>query len=82
MDVQLVKIFDRNDKELRNKKVHLVRVLWKNTQMGEKTWERESKIKKKYPNLFSDIGKKTNFTDKTFIARGECKPLENLEGDT
>jgi len=34
-------------KKLRNKKVHLVRVLWKNSHLEEETWERESEIRKK-----------------------------------
>lgn len=39
-----VRILDHNIKKLRNKKVHLVRVLWKNSHLEEETWERESEI--------------------------------------
>jgi hypothetical protein len=60
--------------ELRNKKVSLVKVLWRNSQIEEETYERESKMKKKYPRLFSYIGMNLNFKDKIFFRRGECKP--------
>jgi len=63
---------DRSIKELRNKKVSLVKVLWRNSQIEEETWERESEMMKKYPGLFSYIGmnliSRTNF----FFGRGEC----------
>jgi hypothetical protein len=51
-----VKIVDRSEKVLRNKRVPLVSVLWRNSQIKEETWERESKIKKKYPHLFPGTG--------------------------
>jgi hypothetical protein len=47
---------DRSIKELRNKKVLLVKVLWRNSQIEEETWERESEMMKKYPGLFSYRG--------------------------
>jgi len=34
-----VRILDRNVKELRNKKVLLMKALWKSFQIEEKTWE-------------------------------------------
>jgi hypothetical protein len=51
-----VKILDRDEKLLRNKRVPLVRVLWRSSQIEKETWERESEIKEKFPHLFSDMG--------------------------
>jgi hypothetical protein len=56
MEVQPVQIMDQSIKELRNKKVSLVKVLWRNSQIEEETCERESEMMKKYPGLFSYIG--------------------------
>jgi hypothetical protein len=41
---------------LRNKRVSLVRVLWRNSRIEEETWEREFEMKQKFPHLFFDIG--------------------------
>jgi hypothetical protein len=41
---------------LRNKRGPLVRVLWRSSQIEEEIWEKESEMKEKFPNLFSDIG--------------------------
>ena len=56
IEAKPVKILDRDEKVLRNKRVPLVRVLWRSSQIEEETWERESEMKEKFPNLFSDIG--------------------------
>ncbi|KAL5579962.1 hypothetical protein UlMin_012404 [Ulmus minor] len=47
-----VQILDQKEKELRNKKIALVRVLWRNHSVGESTWEREHEMRAKYPELF------------------------------
>ena len=47
-----VKILDTKEKELRNKRILLVKVLWKNHEVEEATWEREEEMKTKYPHLF------------------------------
>ncbi|KAL5566261.1 hypothetical protein UlMin_029425 [Ulmus minor] len=47
-----VKILDREEKELRRKKIRLVKVLWKNHEVEEATWEREDEMRAKYPHLF------------------------------
>ncbi|XP_071939157.1 uncharacterized protein [Coffea arabica] len=44
---------EREVKELRNKKIPLVKVLWKNHGMEEATWELEEEMQKKYPDLFT-----------------------------
>ena len=56
MKTKPVKILDRDEKLLRNKRVPLVRVLWRSSRIEEETWERESEMKEKFPHLFSDIG--------------------------
>jgi hypothetical protein len=69
MEVQPVRIMDRSIKELRNKRVPLVKVLWRNSQIEEETWERESEMMK-YPGLFSYIGMNLNFEDEIFLSEG------------
>ena len=50
---QPVGILDRQERVLKNKKVMLVRVLWRNPKVEESTWELESEMLNKYPYLFS-----------------------------
>ena len=47
-----VRILDREEKELRRKKIHLVKVLWKNHEVEEATWDCEDEMRAKYPHLF------------------------------
>ena len=47
-----IQILDREVKRLRNKEIPLVKVLWRNQQFEEATWEREDDMKQKYPELF------------------------------
>ena len=47
-----VRILDREERELRRKKIRLVKVLWKNHEVEEATWEREDEMRTKYPHLF------------------------------
>ena len=47
-----VQILDRRVKELRNKKIQLIKVLWRNQSVEEATWEREDEFRNKYPELF------------------------------
>jgi len=37
MDAKPIKILDRDEKVLRNKRVHLVRVLWRSSRIEEET---------------------------------------------
>ena len=62
---QLVQILDREEKELRNKTISLVKVLWRNHLVEEATWEREDQMRSQYPHLFHNAG--TNFVDAIFI---------------
>ncbi|XP_027155563.1 uncharacterized protein LOC113755899 [Coffea eugenioides] len=47
-----VRILEREIKELRNKKIPLVKILWKNHGLEEATWELEEEMQEKYPDLF------------------------------
>ncbi|XP_070034752.1 uncharacterized protein [Nicotiana tomentosiformis] len=47
-----VSIIDRQLRKLRNKEIASVKVLWRNQQVEEATWEAEEGMKKKYPYLF------------------------------
>ena len=48
-----VRILDRKDKVLRNRTVPLVKVLWRNSKSEETTWELESDMQMRYPELFA-----------------------------
>ena len=47
-----VQILDRKDKVLRSKTIALVKVLWRNSKVEEATWELESEMRERYPELF------------------------------
>ena len=47
-----VQILAREEKVLRNKVIPLVKVLWRNRDVEEATWEREEDMMKNYPELF------------------------------
>ena len=51
---QPVRIIDQKEQVLRNKVIKLVRVLWQNHNVEESTWELESAMLEKYPQLFSN----------------------------
>ncbi|VFQ73765.1 unnamed protein product [Cuscuta campestris] len=51
-----VQILAREVKELRNKRVPLVKVLWRNHAVEEATWETEESMRVQYPHLFCDDG--------------------------
>nr|XP_027075932.1 uncharacterized protein LOC113699786 [Coffea arabica] len=48
-----VQILDRKVKDLRNKQIPLVHVLWKHHEVEEATWELEKDMQEKYPDLFA-----------------------------
>ncbi|KAG8474782.1 hypothetical protein CXB51_031699 [Gossypium anomalum] len=48
-----IKILAREIKQLRNKNIALVKVLWHRHGMEEGTWEPEEAMRKQYPNLFT-----------------------------
>ncbi|XP_070010863.1 uncharacterized protein [Nicotiana sylvestris] len=49
-----IQILAREIKELRNKRITLVKVLWRNHSGEEATWEREEDMRVQYPHLFRD----------------------------
>ncbi|XP_070049476.1 uncharacterized protein [Nicotiana tomentosiformis] len=46
-----IDILDRQVRKFRNKDISLVKVLWRNQQVKEATWETEEEMKEKYPHL-------------------------------
>ena len=64
---ELVEILAQEVKELRNKRIPLVKVLWRNHKTEETTWERKEVMQHQYPQLFNE----GNFEDKIFLRRGE-----------
>ena len=48
-----VEMLAREVKELRNKKILLVKVLWRNHKTEEATWESEETMRQQYPQLFN-----------------------------
>ena len=62
---QPVQILGREEKELRNKTISLVKVLWRNHLVEEATWKREDQMQSQYPHLFHNTG--TNFGDEIFL---------------
>ncbi|KAA0053631.1 ty3-gypsy retrotransposon protein [Cucumis melo var. makuwa] len=51
---QPVEVLAREVKTLRNKEIPLVKVLWRNHQVEEATWEREDDMRSRYPELFEE----------------------------
>ena len=51
---QPIEIVDRKEKQLRNKGIPLVKVIWKHRRGSDATWEVEEEMRKLYPDLFSD----------------------------
>nr|XP_009765336.1 PREDICTED: uncharacterized protein LOC104216897 [Nicotiana sylvestris] len=49
-----IQILAREIKELRNKRIPLMKVLWRNHSGEEATWEREVDMRVQYPHLFRD----------------------------
>ena len=50
-----VAILERETKQLRKKRVKLVKVQWKNKHGGDMTWEVEDDMRARYPCLFVPI---------------------------
>ena len=62
---QPVQILGKEEEELRNKTISLVKVLWRNHLVEEETWEREDQMRSQYPHLFHETG--MNFVDEIFL---------------
>jgi hypothetical protein len=61
LEVRPIKILDWGEKELRSKKVPIIRVLWRSSQIEKETCERESERRRKFPNLFINSGTSLKF---------------------
>ncbi|XP_037496023.1 uncharacterized protein LOC119370939 [Jatropha curcas] len=48
-------ILAKEIKQLRNKQIPLVKVLWRSHSREEATWEREEDIRRQHPQLFRDL---------------------------
>ena len=62
-----VEILAREMKEFHNKRIPLVKVLWRNHKTEEATWESEEVMRHQYPQLFNE----GNFKDEIFLRRGD-----------
>ena len=62
-----VEILAREVRELRNKRIPLVKVLWRNHKIEEATYESEEDMQQQYPQLFNE----GNFDDEILLSRGE-----------
>ena len=62
---QPVQILGMEEKELRNKTISVVKVLWRNHLVEEATREQEDQMRSQYPHLFQNTG--TNFVDEIFL---------------
>jgi hypothetical protein len=47
-----IQILDRKEQRLRTKTIPLVKVLWRNHDVEEASWELEHEMRNKYPHLF------------------------------
>ena len=52
-----VQILDRKQRQLRNREIPMVKVLWKSHSIEEATWETEEYMRQHYPHLFPNSGK-------------------------
>ncbi|XP_073118761.1 uncharacterized protein [Henckelia pumila] len=62
-----IQILDTQVRKLRNKKIKMVKVLWRNQLVEEATWETEQDMRSRYPELFGE----SNFEDKILLRRVE-----------
>ena len=62
-----IEILAREVRELRTKRIPLIKVLWRNHKTEEATWESEEAMRQPYPQLFNE----GNFEDEIILRRGE-----------
>ena len=62
-----VGIFAREVKELRKKRIPLVKVLWRNHKTEEATWKSKEVMRQQYLQLFNE----GNFKDEILLRKGE-----------
>ena len=54
-EVRPVRIVDRSEKLLTGRSIPLVRILWSQHGIQEETWELETEMRSKYPELFTGM---------------------------
>jgi hypothetical protein len=54
-----VEIMDRDVKQLKQSRIPIVKIRWNSNRGPEYTWEREDRIRAKYPHLFTETTPKT-----------------------
>ncbi|KAL0409458.1 UNVERIFIED_CONTAM: hypothetical protein Sradi_1880200 [Sesamum radiatum] len=64
-----IRIIDRKEQVLRTRTIPYVKVQWSNHTEREATWEMESTMRNKYPNLFTNPGT-FSFEDETLYKGG------------
>ena len=62
-----VDIMARKVKELQNKRIPLVKLLWRSHKTEEATWESKETMRQQYPQLFNE----GNFKDEILLRMGE-----------
>ena len=67
-------VLDSEIRQLRNKQIPLVKVLWQHHGMEEATWEPESTMRVQYPKLFSS----GNFEYKIYFKGGRIVTPRNI----
>ncbi|KAA3470519.1 DNA/RNA polymerases superfamily protein [Gossypium australe] len=70
-----IRILARKVKELRNKRISLVKVLWHRHRIEEATWEPEESMRLQYPNLFNGLIQDQE-PKKSDLYRGKAKVTE------
>ena len=51
-----MRIIDRQERQLRNKSIPMVKIKWKEHCDIEATWEKEEDVRIRYPELFIEQG--------------------------
>jgi hypothetical protein len=67
LEMKPVKVLDYSVKEMINKKIPNIKILWRNSQIEEVTWERESQMRQKHPELVLDSGTRFNFKNYSWL---------------
>ena len=65
---ELVEIVGHKTKQLRNREIPLVKVLWRHHSKEEATWETEENMRRRYPHLFEKSG--TEFRGRNSLKEG------------
>jgi hypothetical protein len=78
IDAQPVGVLEFSERVIRNRTIKCVKILWSNQMEREATWELESTMRNKYPNLFQ--------TGKFFVVHvspiflGLCRRSDRIRG--